>query len=76
MRARNVRLERAPRLARDRTHRTLLEAVEVRLNVMLHLGLVLVLPVADEALPDRAPVPRTRQTLHFVRDQFVQGVAF
>jgi hypothetical protein len=43
---------------------------------MLHLGLVLVLPVADEALPDGATVPCTRQTLHFVRDQFVQGVAF
>ena len=54
---RHVRLEGAPRLTGLTAQRAGLHTVQMRLNVMLHLGLVLVPPLTDLALPDGA-VPR------------------
>ena len=68
----DVRLQRPPRLAQLVTDGTAHRIVQVRLNVVAHLGLVLVLAVADVAGPEHALAVGPHQSGHPVLDLLVQ----
>ena len=68
----NVRLECAPSLAQLVADGTLDKTVEVRLDVVAHLGLVLIAPVAHVTLPDHPLAVGAHQPAHAVIDLLIQ----
>ena len=72
MAAPDVGLEGAPGLAQLVADRTLDKAVEVGLNVVAHLGLILVASVAHVALPHHALAVGAHKPAHPLVDLLVQ----